>query len=74
MCAGYSFSSQSVLVKAQQGVAAPQLQIYKYGILTRPQKSLVFALSLTVCVLSEYCVLSETVERVTAGPEDGSSI
>ena len=72
MCAGYSFSSQSVLVKAQQGVAAPQLQIYKYGILTRPQKSLVFALSLTVCYLN--IVLSETVERVTAGPEDGSSI
>ena len=52
MCAGYSFSSQSVLVKAQQGVAAPQLQIYKYGILTRPQKSLVFALSVTVCYLN----------------------
>ena len=37
----------------KQGVAAPQLQIYKYGILTRPQKSLVFAaLSLTVCYLN----------------------
>ena len=30
--------------------------------------------SVSDCVLSEYCVLSETVERVTAGPEDGSSI
>ena len=74
MCAGYSFSSQSVLVKAQQGVAAvtttTNIQIWNINQTTK----VTCICSVTDCVLSEYCVLSETVERVTAGPEDGSSI
>ena len=75
MCAGYSFSSRSVLVKAQQarGCSTTTTNIQIWNI-NQTTKVTCICCSVTDCVLSEYCVLSGTVERVTAGPEDGSSI